>query len=151
MNNASSKGNSKDNGEPSRLMHITEKHIRTKSPVREAGLDPDQPEHINEIIVKIEMKKFQNLINNRLKRKNNLMNADIKRVFPVNKVVDGTAKIAEAPTSFMDGIGKSHPKLFDRYEKANLRNHQSMYDGFTGNRHNMHQRMLSTSMTNFRH
>ena len=78
------------------------------------------------------MKKFQNLINNRLKRKNNLMNADIKRVFPVNKVVDGTARIAEVPTSFKDGIGKSHPKLFERYEKANHKNHQSMNDGFMG-------------------
>ena len=78
------------------------------------------------------------------------MNADIKRVFPVNKVVDGTAKIAEAPTSFTDGIGKSHPKLFDRYEKANRRN-QSMYGGFTGNKHNSHQRMLSTGASNFRH
>jgi len=150
MNGGSSKGNSKDNGEPSRTMQIAEKHLRMKSPIREAGLDPDQPEHINEIIVKIEMKKFQNLINNRLKRKNNLMNADIKRVFPVNKVVDGTAKIAEAPTSFTDGIGKSHPKLFDRYEKANLRN-QSMYNGFKDSKHNMHQRMMSTSMTNFKH
>ena len=87
----------------------------SKGPVRP---DPDQPDSINEIIVKIEMKKFQNLINNRLKRKNNLMNADIQRIFPMNKIVDGTARIAEAPTSFKDGIGKSHPMLFQRYEKA---------------------------------
>ena len=59
------------------------------------------------------------------------MNADINRVFPINKVVDGTAKIAEAPTSFNDGVGKLHPKLFDRYERSNKkRSHQmSMCDG----------------------
>jgi len=88
----------------------------SKAPIR---ADPDQPDSINEIIVKIEMKKFQNLINNRLKRKNNLMNADIQRIFPMNKIADGTARVAEAPTSFKDGIGKSHPMLFNRYEKSN--------------------------------
>ena len=51
------------------------------------------------------------------------MNADIKRVFPVNKVADGTARIADVPTSFKDGVGKLHPRLFDRYEKANQKNH----------------------------
>ena len=95
------------------------------------------------------MKKFQNLITNRLKRKNNLMSSDVKRVFPINKVHEGTAKVAEAPISFMDGIGKSHPKLFSRYEKANQKSHQSMYDGFTGNRHPQ-SCMASTSKLKFR-
>lgn len=44
---------------------------------------------VNEIIVKIEMKKFQNLINNRLERKNNLVNCDAARVFPLSKIADG--------------------------------------------------------------
>ena len=48
-------------------------------------------ESINEIIVKIEMKKFQNLINNRKQRKNNLVNADAGRIFPLNKISDGSA------------------------------------------------------------
>ena len=47
------------------------------------------------------------------------MNADINRIFPINKVADGTAKMAEAPTSFTDGVGKLHPKLFDKYERSN--------------------------------
>lgn len=40
---------------------------------------------VNEIIVKIEMKKFQNLIENRIKHKNNLLQADMKRVYPLTK------------------------------------------------------------------
>ena len=40
---------------------------------------------VNEIIVKIEMKKFQNLIENRIKHKNNLLRADMKRVYPLTK------------------------------------------------------------------
>lgn len=45
------------------------------------GSNPD----VNEIIVKIEMKKFQNLIENRIKHKNNLLQADMKRVYPLTK------------------------------------------------------------------
>ena len=41
---------------------------------------------VNDIIVKIEMKKFQNLIANRRQRKNNLVNQDIKRIYPLNKI-----------------------------------------------------------------
>ena len=74
---------------------------------------------VNEIIVKIEMKKFQNLINNRLARKNNLVTADINRVFPMNKIADGSATVAEAPTSFSEGLVKLNPKLFTFYEKLN--------------------------------
>jgi len=47
-----------------------------------------EPESVNEIIVKIEMKKFQNLINNRLKRKNNLVNMDVYRIYPINKICE---------------------------------------------------------------
>jgi hypothetical protein len=39
-------------------------------------------EEINEIIMKIELKKFQKLIENRIQRKNTLLKADIKRMFP---------------------------------------------------------------------
>jgi hypothetical protein len=41
---------------------------------------------VNEIIAKIEMRKFQNLIKNRLQRKNNLVNMDITRIYPLNKI-----------------------------------------------------------------
>ena len=73
---------------------------------------------MNDIIVKIEMKKFQNLIANRKQRKNNLVNQDIKRIYPLNKIQDGSACVAEAPLSFKEGIGKFNPKLFNVYEKA---------------------------------
>lgn len=45
----------------------------------------------NEIIVKVEMRKFQNLINNRLQKRNNLVSSDINRVFPINILANGTA------------------------------------------------------------
>ena len=41
--------------------------------------------------MKVEMKKFQNLIENKLRRKNNLTYKDMLRLFPMNKVVDGSA------------------------------------------------------------
>jgi len=46
---------------------------------------------INDIIVKIEMKKFQNLIDRKLKRKNHLTQNDILNFYPMNKVGDGSA------------------------------------------------------------
>ena len=76
-------------------------------------------ESFNEIIVKVEMRKFQNLINNRLQKRNNLVSADINRVFPINKLANGTAQPAQAPTSFRDGLMKFNPNLFSVYEKIN--------------------------------
>ena len=73
----------------------------------------------NEIIVKVEMRKFQNLINNRLQKRNNLVSSDINRVFPINKLANGTARPAQAPTSFREGILKLNPNLFSMYEKMN--------------------------------
>jgi hypothetical protein len=73
------------------------------------------------------MKKFQTLINNRLHRKNNLVCADTNRVFPLNKIVDGSAKEAEAPMGFTDGILKLNPKLFKYYEKMNKHKKSSTY------------------------
>lgn len=55
---------------------------KSKSPPR-----PNQSTEVNEIIVKIEMKKFQNLIENRIKHKNNLLQADAKRLYPMNKLM----------------------------------------------------------------
>ena len=65
------------------------------------------------------MKKFQNLINNRLERKNNLVSTDAGRVFPLSKIAEGSAAAAQAPTKFEEGLLKMHPKLFKHYEKVN--------------------------------
>jgi hypothetical protein len=73
------------------------------------------------------MKKFQNLINNRLQRKNNLVSADNNRVYPLNKIIDGTAKEAEAPLGFTEGILKLNPALFKYYEKMNKGKNKSEY------------------------
>lgn len=57
------------------------------SPRQQATPKPaSQQAEVNEIIVKIEMKKFQNLIENRIKHKNNLLQADVKRLYPMNKL-----------------------------------------------------------------
>ena len=58
-----------------------------------------QDNEVNEIIVKIELKKFQNLIENRIKHKNNLLQSDIRRLYPMNKVVDGSARLFEVTSS----------------------------------------------------
>ena len=63
------------------------------------------------------MKKFQNLINNRLEKKNNLVQSDANRTFPLNKITDGTAQVADAPMGFNDSLLKFNPKLFNYYEK----------------------------------
>lgn len=49
--------------------------------VGQGSANPD----VNEYIVKIEMKKFQNLIENRIKHKNNLTQADMIRVYPLTQ------------------------------------------------------------------
>jgi hypothetical protein len=45
-------------------------------------LQADEDE-VNDIIMKIELKKFQKLIENRIQRKNSLLNADSKRLYPM--------------------------------------------------------------------
>ena len=57
---------------------------------------------VNEIIVKIEMKKFQNLVENRIKHKNNLLQADMKRVYPLNKIQEKVHEIAKGDQSIID-------------------------------------------------
>jgi hypothetical protein len=42
------------------------------------------------------MKKFQHLIENRIKHKNNLLRADMKRMYPINKL----ASLAFAPFEY---------------------------------------------------
>lgn len=38
-------------------------------------------------------------------------------MYPLNKIKDGTAVVAEAPTSFKEGIAKFNPNLFAKYER----------------------------------
>ena len=42
-----------------------------------------EEEEVNDIIMKIELKKFQKLIENRVQRKNTLLNSDTHRLFPL--------------------------------------------------------------------
>ena len=102
---------------------------------------------VNEIIVKIEMKKFQNLINNRMARKNNLVTSDHNRVYPLNKIIDGSAKEAEAPLGFTEGILKLNPKLFKYYEKMNRGKNKSEYSPTTATRAMRSQAANSSTIT----
>ena len=68
--------------EASLLLENFEKNNLSHEFKKEPG--STQKGDVNEIIVKIEMKKFQNLIENRIKHKNNLLQADIKRVYPMS-------------------------------------------------------------------
>ena len=43
----------------------------------------NKPDEVNEIIMKIEMRKFQKLIENRVQHKNALLKADITRLYPI--------------------------------------------------------------------
>ena len=66
--------------------------------------------------MKVEMKKFQNLIENKLRRKNNLTYKDMLRLFPMNKVVDGSAYFVKIPMSFKENLIKNNPRLSKFYE-----------------------------------
>ena len=52
-----------------------------------------------------------------MRRKNNLVNCEPQRMYPLNKIKDGTAVVAEAPLSFKEGIAKFNPNLFAKYER----------------------------------
>jgi len=72
---------------------------------------------VNEIIMKAELKKFKNLMDMRTKRKNNLIIGDMKRVFPVNKLADGSAQTVDLNAhEFRDSMIKLNPRLFKVYE-----------------------------------
>ena len=49
--------------------------------------DKNQSEEtVNEIIIQVEMKKFQHLLENRVNRKNHLVSVDFNRIYPLNKI-----------------------------------------------------------------
>lgn len=58
------------------------------------------PLPINEIIVKMEMKKFQRLLHKRMDNQNSLVTGGTQRIYPLNQLAFGTAKVAEAPCNF---------------------------------------------------
>lgn len=68
--------------------------------------------NFNEIIAKIEMKKIQNLIENRLNRKNTLVDATCKRTYPLNQLSTGKARVADVGILFNQNIGKLNRKLY---------------------------------------
>ena len=70
-----------DSSSPNRQTNIVDPDNSAANLEARKGSNP----YVNEIIVKIEMKKFQNLIENRIKHKNNLLQADMKRVYPLTK------------------------------------------------------------------
>ena len=61
------------------------------------------------------MRKFQNLINKRRARQNNLVNADIKRIFPLSKFSDAIYKKADDEICFKEGAEKMNPRLTPNY------------------------------------
>lgn len=65
------------------------------------------------------------MINNRLQRKNNLVSSDVNRIYPLNKVTDGSARPVEVISGFQEGLLKVHPKLFPYYEKINKKSKQA--------------------------
>lgn len=80
----------------------------SQSPMRGSSLsnDPNRQD-VNEIIVKIEMRKFQNLIENRIKHKNNLLQADMKRIYPLNKIQEQICKAAKGDQELIDQLNST--------------------------------------------
>lgn len=61
------------------------------------------------------MKKIQNLIENRLNRKNTLVDATSKRTFPLNQFTYGRARVVEVEAaSGAKNLGKLSKKLYPR-------------------------------------
>lgn len=56
-------------------------------------------------------------MNNLQLKKNCLVTSDYSRLYPLNKIADGSAIVAEAKTDFKDGINNMNPKLFAYFEK----------------------------------
>jgi hypothetical protein len=44
-----------------------------------------QEEEVNDILMKVEMKKFEKMIENRVKNKNALLNPTLKRLYPLSR------------------------------------------------------------------
>lgn len=75
----------------------------------------------NEIIMRVEMKKFFNLVNKGERHRNNLIQNDNYRVFPLNQIKNGNARAVMPPVCLdeSDSFLKWHPKLFALQEKLN--------------------------------
>ena len=59
------------------------------------------------------MKKIQNLIENRLNRKNTLVDATSKRTFPLNQLINGRAQVAQVEPAAKN-LGKLSKKIYPR-------------------------------------
>ena len=94
--------------------------------------------NFNEIIAKIEMKKIQNLIENRLNRKNTLVDATCKRTYPLNQLSNGKARAADVGVLFKQNIGKLNKKIY-----PNAKNESRATATATGQKHD---RRAVTSM-----
>ena len=73
----------------------------------------------NEIIMKVEMKKFMHLIDSKNNRRNNLVTSDKYRLYPLNQIANGNARPVTPPIVFdeSDSYLKFHPKLFALQKK----------------------------------
>ena len=84
------------------------------------------PNQVNEIILKIEMKKFQNLLDNRQKNQNSLLQVNLNRMYPMNKALAEYVNVNSATEDL----------------KSNKTTHRSSS--------NVHQRYMTGSSSNGR-
>ena len=67
------------------------------------------------------MKKFQNLVENRIKHKNNLLQADMKRVYPLNKIQEKVHEIAKGDQKIIDEFNANAAKSPNRNQRPKNR------------------------------
>lgn len=58
--------------------------MAAKRALQQHNLSASQDSFDNDIIMKVEMRKFMNLVNNRIQKRNNLVASDIYRIYPLN-------------------------------------------------------------------
>lgn len=58
--------------------------MAAKRAMQQHNLSSSQDSFDNDIIMKVEMRKFMNLVNNRIQKRNNLVATDIYRIYPLN-------------------------------------------------------------------
>jgi len=88
-------------------------------------IEPDRDlkeNEVNDIILKIEMKKFQKLIENRALKKNSLLKSDIKRLYPMcNHPLTQKLKDVFSPELNKDVMSRlGRPREAESFGKTNL-------------------------------
>lgn len=81
-----------------------------------------------DMLTKTQMLKFHNLINNRLRRKNNLVNLDFNRIYPLNKIAKEQGEVLQEQDEFS-------PESQDNSKQSYVDKHIS----------NMERRIMRTS------